>query len=258
MSLGSIDISGVRATIAGAGARTAAVALTLCVGMAACAQAETVATIAPTISPDHLGAKASLTFAVHYAGGPFGVPSPVRHAVLRTPAGLSLNIPHLSSCSPRRLRARGPSACPAQSRLGGGKALVETHAGSQTITEEATMWAFLGPPHNLQPTFEIFAQGYTPLDQSMVLTGIVRPAKAPYGEELVLTVPPIPSLELLPDASIVDFDLTIGAGRRHGGHAPNTVHVPSACPTGGFPFAAEFTYADTTTGSALATTPCPR
>jgi hypothetical protein len=258
MNLGSIDMSNARTTIAGAGARTAALALTICAGLACSAQAETVATIAPAFSPNRLGARASLTFAVHYAGNPSGVPSPVRRSVLRMPAGLTLDIPHLSSCSPTRLRARGPGGCPARSRLGNGKALVETHAGSQTITEEATMWAFLGPPHNLQPTFEILAQGYTPLDQRMVLSGIVLPAKAPYGEELVMTIPPIPSLELLPDASVVDFSLTIGAGRRHGKHGPITVRTPSTCPTGGFPFAAEFSYADGSSGGALATTPCPR
>ena len=36
--------------------------------------------------------------------------------------------------------------------------------GTGNITEEAELWAFLGPPHNLQPTFEIFAQGYVPPD----------------------------------------------------------------------------------------------
>ncbi|HYM45571.1 MAG TPA: hypothetical protein VES65_05345 [Solirubrobacteraceae bacterium] len=181
----------------------------------------------------------------------------MRRSVLRFPAGLSLDVPHLRSCTAARLRARGASGCPVQSRLGGGHALVEVHAGSQIIAEEATLWAFLGPPQNLQPTFEILAQGYTPIDERMVLSGAVLPDRAPYGEELVMSIPPIPTLALEPDASIVTFALTIGAHGRRLRHDANTVLVPSSCPAGGFPFAAEFTYADGSSGRALAAVPCP-
>jgi hypothetical protein len=135
---------------------------------------------------------------------------------------------------------------------------VEVHAGTENITEEAELWAFLGPPDNLQPTFEILAQGYTPIDERKVFSGTVLAAAAPYGEELEMSIPPIPTLMFEPDASIVTFTLTIGAGSRHGTLGANTVHVPSDCPAGGFPFAAEFTYADGSLGDALTTTPCPR
>jgi hypothetical protein len=218
----------------------------------------TFAAIAPSLSPDRLGAKAALTVTVHYAGGAFGVPTPVLRSVLRLPAGLSLDIPHLSSCIAARLLARGPSGCPAQSELGDGSALVGVHAGTENITEEAAMWAFLGPPNNLQPTFEILAQGYTPIDERRVFAGEVRPSSPPYGEELVLSIPPIPTLELEPDASVMTFSLTIGTHTRHRARASNAIVMPSSCPPGGFPFAAEFTYADGSAGSALATVPCPR
>ncbi len=73
-----------------------------------------------------------------------------------------------------------------------------------------------------------------------------------------MSIPPIPTLLFEPDASIVTFSLTIGASARHRKHeADNAVLVPSTCPAGGFPFAAEFTYADGSAGSALATIPCP-
>ena len=129
--------------------------------------------------------------------------------------------------------------------------------GTLTITEEVALEAFLGPPQNLQPTFEILAQGYTPLDERMVFTGTVLPDSAPYGEELVLSIPPIPTLSLEPDASVVNFSLTIGAGNKGRRHNANTVVMPSSCPVGGFPFAAEFTYADGSTTSTLATAVCP-
>ncbi len=250
-------MSSIRTTVTMGAARTAVIALTICAGLSASAQAQTFASIAPSLSPDRLGAKAALTFTISYAGGESGVPSPVRQSVLQFPAGLSLDIPNLRSCSIARLRARGASGCPTQSEIGSGHALAEVHAGTGILTEDITLWAFLGPPDNLQPTFEILAQGYTPLDERMVLTGAVLPDRAPYGEELVMSVPPIPTLELEPDASLVSFSLTIGASMRHRKHNANTVLIPSSCPTGGFPFAAEFTYADGSSGSALATAGCP-
>jgi hypothetical protein len=227
------------------------------------APAPTSATIAPSLSPDRLGARASLTFSISYAGGEFGVPSPVRHSVLRFPAGMSLDIPSLRACKAARLRAHGPRGCPAGSEIGSGRALAETHAGSQITTEEVELHAFLGPPENLQPTFEIFAQGYTPLDEDVVFGGKVDSANAPYGEELVMSIPPVPSLPLEPDASIVTFSLTVGRGMEtrppgtHPPHGQSAVSVPRRCPAGGFPFAAEFTYADGSDSSTLARVPCP-
>ena len=258
MSDKPMDTTNIHSVTATAGARAVAVALIVCAAMVAPAQAETRATITPTLSPDRLGAKTTLTFRIQYAGGELGVPAPVRRSVLRLPAGLSLGIPSLRSCAPARLRARGARGCPVQSEIGRGHALVEVHAGSQTIAENVALWAFLGPPQNLQPTFEILGQGYTPLNERMVFTGTVLADSAPYGEQLVMSIPPIPTLPLEPDASIVSFSLTIGTSKRHRTHTANTIVIPTSCPVGGFPFAAEFTYADGSSGSALATTMCPR
>jgi hypothetical protein len=215
---------------------------------------ETSAAITPVLSPDRLDAKGALTFTIRYAGGELGVPSPVRRAVLRLPAGLTLDIPSLRT----RLEARGARGCPRQSKIGSGQALVEANLGTQPITEVAALRAFLGPPtENLQPTFEILGQGYTPIGQEMVLTATTLPDRPPYGEELVMSIPPIPSIPPEPDASIASFSLTIGSDSPHRPREANTILIPSSCPAGGFPFAAEFTYADGTVGSALARIPCP-
>jgi hypothetical protein len=236
----------------------AVAALALGTPPAAVAHAGVSATITPSLSPDRLGAKGVLVLTVRYAGGESGVPSPVRRSILRFPAGLGIEIPHLRSCSIVRLRARGPNGCPAQSQLGHGHALAEAQEGSQIITEDISLWLFLGPFHNLEPTFEILGQGYTPFDERVVLTGTVLPDNPPYGEDLVLSVSPIPTLPLEPDASIVTMSLTVGASRPRDLRNANTVVVPARCPSGGFPFAADFTYADGSSGNALSTVPCPR
>jgi hypothetical protein len=134
---------------------------------------------------------------------------------------------------------------------------MEVRAGSQILTEEAQLWAFLGPPRNLQPTFEILGQGRTPIDERIVLAGTVLPATPPYGEEMVMSIPPIATLPFEPNASVASLSLTIGAKSAHLTRHSNVIVVPSSCPPGGFPFAAEFTYADGSSANTLATDLCP-
>jgi hypothetical protein len=220
------------------------------------ASAQTSATIAPSLSPDRTGAKGALTFAIQYAGGEGGVPSPVHRSVLRFPAGLTLDVPSLRSCSEARLLARGPSGCPPQSKVGRGHALAEALAGSQLITEEVSLLAFIGPPRGNEPTLELYAEGTEPVPAQLVVTGTVLPGRAPYGEELVIPLPPIPTLPSVSETSLANLTLTIGV-KPHRRRNANSVIVPERCPAGGFPFAAEFTYADGSIDNAFAKTPCP-
>jgi hypothetical protein len=236
----------------------AVAALSVSASLAGPANAATSASLAPSLSPNRLHAKAALTLTIRYSGEGGEVPAPLRQAVLRLPAGLNLEIPVLRSCNVVRLQARGVSACPRQSAIGSGYALVEGSLGVQDWTEHVTLQAFLGPPRNLLPTFEILTQGYKPIGAQFVLTATALPDRAPYGEELVMTVPPITTVASVPGASVLVFSLTIGASPRHRPRGAPTVHVPSHCPAGGLPFAADFTYADGTTSSAHATSPCPQ
>jgi hypothetical protein len=231
--------------------------LLTCTQPSAPARAETTATIAPSFAPDRLGAKGALTLTIDYAGE-LGLPAPVRRSLVKLPAGLGLDIPVLRSCSAARLRARGASGCPAHSQIGSGEALLEGDAGSQLIDESVKLWIFLGPLHGFQPTFEVLAQGYTPLEERIVLDGTVIPASAPYGEALAMEVPPIPTLPLEPDASLATLTLTVGARANRLARGANAVVVPGSCPVGGFPFATESTYADGSASSDLATATCPQ
>jgi hypothetical protein len=214
------------------------------------------AVIAPSFSPNRLGAKAGFTFAVHFTGGELGVPSPVRRAVVQLPPGLMMDIPRLRICTRAHLLAHGASGCPARSLIGRGHAVGDVHAGASVESEEVAVSAYVGPPQGTYPTIEILAQGYSPLDERVVITGTALPDQAPYGEELVMSIPAIPTIPLEPNASAVSFSLTIG-GAAFRKHNPNTVLLPSRCPTGGFPFAAEFSYEDGATSTTQATIPCP-
>ncbi len=185
-----------------------------------------------------------------------GVPSPVRRSVLSLPPGLTLNVPSLRSCSAARLEAHGPDSCPPQSLIGRGHALAEALAGSEVISEEAVLWAFIGPPQGNTPTLELVGEGSTPVPAQVVITGTVAPGRAPYGEELMIPIPPIPSLPGVSETSLANLTLTLGTPGPHPTRGANTVLVPR-CPAGGWPFAAAFTYANGSSGSILAREPCP-
>lgn len=215
------------------------------------------ATIAALFHPDRLGALGTFTVAIDLAAGGTAEAPPLHSAVLRLPAGLGIEVPHVRACDLARLRLLGASGCPSQSRLGVGRALVRARLGSQLLEESVSLWVFLGPLHNLQATFEMLAQGYTPFDERVVLNGAVRPDSPPYSEDLVLSVPAIPTLPLEPDASIVSMSLTIGSSRRSA-HESNAAIEPTSCPPSGFPFAAELAYADGSVQDISTTSPCPR
>lgn len=215
----------------------------------------TSASLAASLSPDRLGARGALAVAIRYAGGTRGVPSPVRRVVLELPAELSLEIPRLRSCSAARLRAHGPRACPAQSRIAHGSALAEARIGSVLFTEHVTLSAFVGPLRGIEPTLELFGRGLTPFDERVLLTGTLGPAPRPYGETLTISIPRIRTLRFERAASLTSLALTFGTS--HPARASNVIRVPRRCPAGGFPFTAAFTYADGTGSTVTAVVPCP-
>jgi hypothetical protein len=221
------------------------------------ARAANTATFSSSLSPDRLGAKGALTIGFRVSGGEFGVPVPLQRTVVRFPAGMGIEIPLLRSCSTEHLQQLGARGCPRQSKLGEGHALVVARPAAETLSEGVTLSAFVGPPRRLQPTLEVLGEGLTPIAVRMVVTGAVSPDRAPYGEKMVMSIPPIPTLPLAPNGSLAELSLTIGSRRAKARSAPAVV-VPSKCPHGGFPFAAEFTYVDGSSGSAATTVPCPR
>jgi hypothetical protein len=185
-----------------------------------------------------------------------GLPAPVRRAVLRLPAGLTLDVPKLRACQAGSLEAEGPRACPPASRLGTGSAVTESVLGPQLVREEVGLSAFLGPLDGKgDATFLVLGQGVAPIAEQLLLTGTAQVDRPPYGERLAVDVPPVELVPLGPAASVRSISLTIG--RRRDARA-NAVIVPARCPAGGFPFAAKLVYADGSSGEAKAAVRCPR
>jgi hypothetical protein len=174
--------------------------------------------------------------------------------IVRLPAGLGIDLRGVASCAPARLRSGGPGACPASSLLGAGHAQLEVHAGSQSIPEDAVISAVRTPDRAGHPALAIFGRGDTPLQEQTLSPATLLADRAPYGARLAVSIPPIPTLVLEPDASIISFSLTLGGRRSHGSGA---ITVPRRCPAGGFPFAAEFGFADGSRATAAARVACP-
>jgi hypothetical protein len=205
--------------------------------------AQTSASIRPYFSPDRLGARTAFTLAFKLSGGEEGVPAPLSAMVVRLPAGLGIDERGVEICAKSRLQRRGPSGCPAGSLVGRGHALMSVHAGSLAVPEEATITAFRGPNRSGRPTIEIFGQGETPLDQSAISTGVLERDSSPYGSKLTVSIPPIPTLMLEPNASVVSESLTIGGsgivGRGGGARRRRSDRRATQLPRGRVPIRGE-------------------
>lgn len=211
-----------------------------------------------TLAPNRLAAPATLHIDIAYGQAESELPPPVRHALLRMPAALGIDIPTLRSCSAAHLRAHGARGCPAQSLIGTGQALTDAPLGSQLLSEHVALSLFVGPLVNLEPTFEILAEAKTPFHERVVIVGTVLPDDPPFGEDLSIALPPIRTLPLEPDASIVALSLSIGPRKGARSRQSNAVLVPARCPPGGFPFEIESSFADGGSSSTLTTAACPR
>ncbi len=225
------------------------------------AGAATSASIRPTFAPDRLGASTAFTLAVRFSGqeegalGEEGVPAPVRGIVVHLPAGLGIDLRGVRTCPVARLQQRGAAGCPSGSLVGRGRATLEVHAGSQTVPEQASLWAFRGPSVGGRRAMEILGQGNTPLQEQTISTAVLQTDSPPYGSELIVSIPPIPTLVYEPDASFLSFSLTVGNQRAPA--SAGGITVPRSCPPGGFPFAAAFAFADHSSADATASLSCP-
>jgi hypothetical protein len=217
------------------------------------------ASLQPSFLPNALGVRTAFTLGFRLRGGFEGVPPPVSGIVLRLPAGLGIDLRGVARCSAERLRRMGRTGCPARSLIARGSAVAAVHAGSQSIPEQAVVHAFRGPDRGERPTVLILSRGDTPLQQTTLSTGVLARDSGPFGLRLNVSVPPIPTLVLEPNASILSMSVTFGASaaRPRAHTAAGAVTVPRRCPSGGFPFAARFSFEDGTSVGATARLRCP-
>jgi hypothetical protein len=249
----------------------------LCVAVAvllACAPAAAVASetvkLETSFTPDRLGQSTTIGFGFQISGSDGQAPASLTRVDLRLPAGIGYVTSNLglAVCEPALLIAQGPEGCSPNSRIGFGSALVEVPLGAGGGEETPSVEAFMGPPARNGDTVVVFyADGRTPVAAQVVFEGELIPGFGPLSSgSLDNAVPLVPGVPEGPDVTILSVHTTIGpAGllytkRVHGRTVhfhPRGVDVPERCPRGGFPFAADFSFADGTTASATSKVPCP-
>lgn len=236
---------------------------------AAFGQAEEIATLHSSFTPNKLGAGTTIGFSFHLSTVNGLAPPPLTSMDLHMPAGMNYvnTTLGLAICNVQTLERKGLNGCPANSRLGSGTAFVEVPFGKGAGHELPSISAYMGPPSHGNMVVLFYANGTTPVYGQFAFAGEVLPQQGVFGSQLSTVVPLVPSVPNGPDVSIVRVAAKIGPAhltyykREHGKlvkFKPRGIAVPERCPPGGFPFAAEFTFLDGSHTSARSTVPCPK
>lgn len=229
--------------------------------------AETVA-LHTSFTPDRLGVSTTIGFGFTIGSTTGGLPSPLTHVSLRMPKGMNYvtTTLGLSICKPEALVAKGIAGCPPNSRLGFGSAFVEVPFGTDAGHEIPEIQALMGPPHEGNIVVLFYANGLAPVYAQIVFAGELLPGEGAFGGDLDTQIPEIKSVTNGPPVSIINVNSTIGPShltyykRVHGklvGYKPQGISLPTKCPSGGFPFSAQFTFLDGSQVIATHNVPCP-
>jgi hypothetical protein len=218
-------------------------------------------------APYRLGSSTTINtfFAVRTSNGQ--LPPPPIKFVLRFPAsltGLTSNL-GLAICHPGSLEGKGVKGCSPNSRIGTGRASVTVPIGPEPVSEEAYLFALMGPPQGEQIGVLLYAEARTPVSAESLFQGELLSGSRNFGELLETNVPLIPTLPGAGDATVTWLQLSIDppgltyykrARGRWVGYHPRGFELPARCPRGGFRFSVNVSFADGSTSSTAATVPC--
>lgn len=220
-----------------------------------------------TLRPERLGASTTVSIGFRLAAGTTGAEaSPLSAFTVRLPAGMGLAASSLGlrTCSVDALLVDGAGACPGESAMGFGSALVQAPFGSQTVLERARISIFMAPSANGNTTMLFYFDGRRPVLAPLVLESQVIPSR---NSSLLSTpIEPISTGPGAPDAALVALQVQLGTPNlryyKHEHHRliayrPKGLDVPEACPRSGFVFAASFTFLDGAHAYARTALPCP-
>jgi hypothetical protein len=231
-------------------------------GLPAAAFAVPTVTFKPIATNNKLGAgtniQAELTISGTESDG--GVPSQLREVKVDSPAGSGINLGAFGSCSKGVLEQSElpeghlKTKCPKNSIASPeGHAGVVAPIGGELVKEEASLQSFVGP----NQTLDFLSIGVAPISATIISEGHFQAAPPPYGKELVVTVPQIPTVPGAANASVTFVHVKVGASLKKGGKTKYLFTVPKKCPKGGFPWRAELTF-ESGVATTTAVSPCPK
>jgi hypothetical protein len=220
------------------------------------------ATLRASFAPKRLGSPTTLSFAVSIDPPAAGAPLPLSAVTVTYPSdlGLATSGLGLATCDPLQLEAQEAAACPPDSKMGSGDALVEVPFGPTIVRETVSLQIYAAPSNDGYIHLVILAHGAYPVIASVLLSGVLRPGR------LLLDVPPIPSLPEAPFVSLVDMHAVLGGaltyyervGGRTVAYRPRGIGLPDSCPHAGWRFGASFTFTNGQSSHASTTVACPR
>jgi hypothetical protein len=167
-------------------------------------------------------------------------PPPLENTTLRFPRGAVVNARYFKKCSQSVLERKGPSGCPASSKIGVGTATGDARPVVGNVNAKVTL--FNGKTVHGNPTILIYAQ--PEISSPLTITGeLKRQRTGPYGYVLDVDVPPIPTLPGQPNASVVFFDArTLDRTVRRSGRRIHYIEGPILCNGTFFLLDGAFTY----------------
>ena len=102
-----------------------------------------------------------------------------------------------------------------------------------------------------------YVKGSTPASFEVLEPSHWITASAPFGAELIVTVPLIETVPEARDASVTSFKVKVGAAYRKGGRTISYLTQPKRCPKGGFPVKMELKFLSGETATAEDSVQCP-
>jgi hypothetical protein len=219
------------------------------------------AVMSAAFQPKRLGASTTVLFSVRIDPAQQSEPLPVSQIEVRYPSSLGLATSGLGldACDPAALELQGTQACPANSKLGKGSAVVEVPFGPTIVSETLELDIYAVPSSDGFLHLGVLAHGQTPVIANVVLSGVLSAGR------LQISVPPIASLPGAPYAALVRMQASLGGdltyferrGGRRVAYRPRGIGLPDSCPRGGWQLGASFQFTNGQGAAARTSVACP-
>lgn len=221
------------------------------------------------LQPETLGGSTTVSISFQIAASGGQAPPPLSSFAISLPTGMGFAATTLgvATCSEAALLAGGAAACPRDSVMGSGSALVEAPFGAQTVYETAQSSIFMSQSVDGHTTMLLYFDGLTPVIAAFVLQTEIVPGESSFSSVLDGAIPQIPTTFGAADISMRSLHAIIGPShllyykRVHGrtvAYRPVGLNVPEMCPRSGFLFAGQFDFQDGDHVTARSIVACPR
>ncbi len=185
-----------------------------------------------------------------------GAPSPAVHDVIDFDQNLSLQTKGLPTCKSSQIQNTSTEAAEracGSAKIGSGTAITLLPLSS-LFTEPTVVTAFNGAPQGGKPVVLLHAYGTSPVQTTIVLTGVVTNYnKEGFGPRLDVTIPPIAGGV----GAITDFKVKIQKSWTYKGQKLSFANAK--CPASKkLKYRGAYTYADGTTINASSSQTCTR